>query len=176
MYIRPRHFLAARSEHDRPAAAIRMRVRRIAHAAERERWRVDADPTPTIERVDHTAPRRENARACPRALVPLGLETGDRKITDSSAVRVRRRGAEAATGDVHREATELADRVADAVEELGMVVDAEGRALVAACLLVAERHNMTSPGGGVSAAAACRKAATIMATTPFVSSLPRPQT
>jgi hypothetical protein len=41
---------------------------------------------------------------------------------------------EATPGDVHGEATELADRVADAVEELGVVLDDEARAVVAASL------------------------------------------
>ena len=83
---------------------------------------------------------------------------------------------EAPAGELHRETAELADRVAHAGEQLGVLADEEVRPVVAAGLLVGEHAQDHVPGRGRGAASARMKAASIIATPPFMSSAPRPQT
>ena len=69
---------------------------------------------------------------CPAGPAQSGAEGAELLLGDHDRV-------EASPGDLHREAAELADRVADAVQKLGVVLDHEAGAVVAPGLLVAEQ-------------------------------------
>ena len=78
--------------------------------------------------------------------------------------------------DAQREAAELAEREADALEELGMLLDEEARAEVAAVLLVGEHaEDEVARRPYALPPSRARTAETSIATPAFMSSAPRPQ-
>ncbi len=79
-------------------------------------------------------------------------------------------------GHRQRETADLADRLGDAVEEVGAVVDEPVAAELAAGLLVGKNANTRSRGGTMPSRLKWRATAIIMPTMSFMSIAPRPQT
>ena len=73
-------------------------------------------------------------------------------------------------------AADFADGVAHAAEEPGVFIDEVTGAVATADLLVGEDEQQHVAGGVKPCARARRQAAIIMATPPFMSRVPRPQT
>jgi hypothetical protein len=83
---------------------------------------------------------------------------------------------EPAPGDVHREAAELADREAEPLEELRVLVDHEARAGVPAAFFVAQKAQDDVAWRRCVRFGRLKEGGNIIATPPLMSSAPLPHT